>query len=201
MLLRVVTAADDQDLTDIETLKEELGITESGQDEKLERLINEASADCARFCNRVFIQETVEEIHRDVRDLKAFSLDRFPVPSITSVAVDGTALATTEYEVEAESGLLFQLSGESRVCWSGTKIVITYVGGYEFEDLPPDIGRACLEQIKALHFSAARDPLVKATDIPGVMSKQYWVGGVGDDAAVCPAAAARLESYRKPSTP
>lgn len=201
-ILTVVTPSPTYDLTVLATVKEELGVTVSTYDARLARLIHEASADCERYCHgRVFAQETVTETFRNVWGLRApLVLDRYPVTAITSVVVDGTTLAADEYEVDGSSGILWRLSSDTRISWAGYKIAVTYTGGFELlATLPRDVERACIEQIKALFYGGPRDPNLKSVDVPGVMSETYWVGGVGEDDAVCPQAADRLAAYRKPA--
>jgi hypothetical protein len=204
-MLSVVTEADDQNLTSLDHVKEELGLTDGTQDTKLTRFIEQASAICATYCNRVFGQETVTEVVRLSRCRPSISLTRYPVASITSVVEglsgDPTTLAADEYEVDGPSGLFYKLDGDdSRIDWSATKYTVTYVGGYELlAGLPREIERACILLVKMMHFSAARDPLVRSTSIPDVMDVGYALPGVfgGLEGGLPGDVAALLDPYRR----
>jgi hypothetical protein len=201
-MLTVTTEAESQDLTALGTVKAELGILDGSKDEPLTTFIHQASAIAARYCNRVFGQETVTETFRLVGCRPSLSLTRYPVASVSSV-IEGptgstTTLDTDEYEVDADSGLLYRLSDDCRIDWSATKYVVTYAGGYELlADLPQDIERGVIEIVKLLYHAAARDPLVKSESVSDLGSQDFWVGGFGND-ALPPKVTALLDYYRRP---
>jgi hypothetical protein len=195
-ILSVVTAAESQDLTLVETVRNELGLS-TENDQFIERLVHEASAACASYCDRVFGEEVVSEVIRNTVSRDSIHLQRWPVSSVSSVVEDGVTLDADEYEVDPVTGFLYRLDGDDgRSCWPCVKITVTYTGGYELlDELPRDIERACIELVKAWYFSAKRDPMVKSSDLPGVMSESYWVGGIGNG-ALPPNVTALLDQYR-----
>jgi len=198
-MLVVNTAADSYDLTVLSTVKAELSIEGGASDAQLTEQIHQASDICATYCSRVFADETVTETLRNVRRT-VIGLQRGPATTITSVTEDGTALLATEYEAETDDkGLsyLYRLSDDDRVDWDAAKLVIVYTGGYALLDgLPRTIERACIDLVKLLYFSASRDPVLRSVDVPGVMSKTYWVGATSDG-ALPPHIEANLAPFRR----
>jgi hypothetical protein len=145
------------------------------------------------------LRETLTETFRGVRSEQLVLARRFGV-TITSVTVDDTALAGTEYEVEPESGLLYRLSGNCRVCWAFTKAVVVYAAG--FSTVPADLSGAAGDLMRIRVSEAAQNPLVKgeSVEVPDVMTRRtdYWVGSVpGSDSGspVPTEIASRLSRY------
>lgn len=119
--------------------------------------------------------ETITQTFRSVCQDELL-LDRVPVTSITSVTVDDTVLADTEYE--QSTGLLRRLNtSDHQIRWYGRKIVIVYVAGYA--TVPTDLALAAAEYVKLLWSAGDRDPTKKAEWIDG-MGKDEWFEG-GDD--------------------
>lgn len=176
-ILTIVTATDTYDLTLRQTVKDELGLTNGSKDSLIDRYIDVASSAIPAYLNRVLAQETVSETIRDFCHAQALPLKRTPVTDIDSVTVDGAALAASEYEVDPDSGLLYRLSGNSQVCWSGSVVVVQYTGGYELlETLPNEIEEAAIWLAKGMYYARARDPKVKSEEVPDVGTFEYWVG-------------------------
>src|SRR5450759_693293 len=97
----VTDTADTYDLTVLATVKAELGITDRDEDENLARWINQASGVIAKYCNRVFAQETLSDTFRlKWRECEEILvLSRFPVSSIASVLEnDATLDPASDYE-------------------------------------------------------------------------------------------------------
>lgn len=205
----VQTAATEKDMTTLADVKSELSIANGGSDEKLSRLIREASADCVRYVERVLAQETVTDFYRANRLLtdglsglrgrvEALQLSRWPVSTIGTVIEDGVTLAASGYELNADAGELWRLDGsDQRIGWARAKITVAYTGGYDMPDgLPEDLQRACIDMVKSLWFRQSRDPLVRQESVPGVLEQQFWVGAPGDNGALPPDVTARLDPYR-----
>lgn len=186
-ILTVTSASPTEDLTTLETIKAELGITDTSKDVLLARYIGVGSGAVARYLDRVLGKATVVETFRYVRGIEALPLARAPVTSIASVTVGGATLATTEYEVNSESGLLHRV-GVCPADWCSDAIVVTYTGGYELlDELPYEIEEACIRLVKGQYFARTRDPMVKSETIPDAGEFQYWVGPMpGADAAALP---------------
>lgn len=198
--LVVSAEADSKDMTLLETVKTELGITVTTYDTLLATLIQQVSAAIVAYCNREFAEETVIESFRPLwcaSAVEALILARVPATDIDTVVEDGTTLDSDEYEVDPATGFLWKLSGADRVCWSGRLIVVTYTGGYQMLDtLPQDLERACIDLVKH-HWSARqRDPALKSLAVDGVATEQYGFGNVNDDGLPM-GVAPILDGYRR----
>lgn len=197
-MLTIVTQATTFDLTTLDVVKSELGITNNENDANLIRWIHEASEIVATYCNRVFGLETLEETLRGCLGREELILSRFPVTEITSIVEDDVTLDADDWEIDWDSGLVYRLSDDVRIAWEGDKVVITYQAGYDLLDgLPRDVEKATIELMKLAYFGARRDPLARSVDIPGVMSKTFWVGMVGDNGALPPSVTALLDPFRR----
>ena len=194
----VVTPATSYDLTILDTVKAEFGVTDHSEDEKLSRWIHQASDVISKYCNRVFAQETIEETFRRATRSDDILLSRYPVSSIVSVVENDVTLAAADYEVRAESGLLTKLSNDEPACWSAGKIVVTYTAGFVLlTDLPFGIERACIVLVNQYRQSATRDPQLRSEAIEGISSAGYFDGL--DAAGLPPEVLGLLKDHRKPA--
>jgi len=93
-------------------VKEELGITVATYDTRLERLILAACDAVANYTGRLlYYDAAVAESVAGFGGTRLL-LSRTPIVSITSITMDGLALAATDYEVEdAAAGFVFRQSG------------------------------------------------------------------------------------------
>lgn len=206
-IVTVTQAATEEKLCTVERVKDELGVTGTASDELIETLIEGASARIAAELGFRIPFETVRETFRPdgaYECAKALTLDRTPVGSVSSVVVDGTTLDSAEYEFVAGAGLLYRLAtdGSPRRWEFCRSVVVTYGAGYVLPDetdsgLDPAIEKAACDLTKALWFAKSRDPLVKAVDIPGLMSQQYWVGQVGEAGSLPPDVLAMLMPFKR----
>ncbi len=204
-ILTVTAAAESFDLVTSEDVQLELGYATSEQ-AWIDAKITRASAAVATHCKRVFAKQTYSELFRPDRSVEALVLAEYPVRSVTSVTVDGTALETTDYEVDPASAMVYRLCGDARICWYGCKITVAYIAGYvlpdtvpdedeetdDVPDLPQDIQDAMILLMSSARAAKGRDPTLKSEDIPGVRSSSWWIGGVGDDTAAFPPEVAAL---------
>ncbi len=215
-IFTVVVPASTHDLTVLDTVKDELDITNSSQDARLNRWIAEASGFIESYCNRTFAEEQVSELWRSNGHMGRFhhhhhhhegvgflQLRRFPVTTIDSITEDdGTALTSDDYEIDAERGWLWRMSGQvsgvggCRRLWCASKLVVTYTAGYALLDgLPYGIETACIEAIKHRSAARSRDPNLKMQEIPGELVQQWWVPGANED-GVPPEIKAMLDPHR-----
>ena len=189
-ILTVLTRADDYDLTTLDTLKEELGITDNSQDKKLSRWITESSAMIGDFLNRVLALEEVEEVFRQELYAPtpswdtALPLSRFPVTQIESItSSDGTLLDPSAYVLDADPGLLYR--AVDAPWWDycgywGAGITVRYWAGYELvEGLPRAIEAACLTTLRYRSSSTtssgkARDPNIRMERVYDLQEIQYF---------------------------
>lgn len=208
-ILTVTSRATSFDLTALDTVKDELGITGSAENDKIERWIRQGSTAISAYCKRVFAQETVSEVFRLTDDRRrgftwaslcepVLMLKRFPVASIASVTEDGTALTTDQYEVEPEAGLLYRLCRDERIEWTAAKVTVAYTGGYVLlPELPDAIERACISLVRHYRANATRDTAVTRRSIPGVLDETFWVGTVpGTEGDLPPDVVGLLAPYR-----
>lgn len=203
-ILTVTSASNTYDLTVAATVKTELGISGTSEDAKIETWIHQASAIFAVECNRVFAQETVSEQFRNTGGgwVGPIALQRYPVASITSVTEDDDdALSASDYELDAETGLLWRLDTSGyRMLWCARKkIVVVYVGGYQLlTTLPQEIERAVIDYVKQMRFAATKDPALKGEEVIGVQRFDYRVSGGGDDGVYPPQFDRMIQKYRRP---
>lgn len=192
-LIIVTTPATSFDLTDLDTVKDELDLDDSENDGRLSRYIAEASIWLSGKCNRVFAKETVAETFRNGEALETLVMARRPVVSIASIVEDGVTLTASDYELDAESGLLYRLRSDCRSTWSWAKIVVSYVGGYVLPGATPvDLAGACIEVVKLKNAARTRDPALRAVETPDVLREEFWVGDTG----LPPRVAEAIETYR-----
>ncbi len=198
-MLIVTTPAASFDLTTLETVRSEFGVTDHSEDENLSRWIRQASDVISKYCNRVFAQETVEETFRRATRSDDILLSRYPVSSIVSVVENDVTLAAADYEVRAESGLLTKLSNDEPACWSAGKIVVTYTAGFVLlTDLPFGIERACIVLVNQYRQSATRDPQLRSEAIEGISSAGYF-DGLDAAGGLPPEVLGLLKDHRKPA--
>ncbi|PWC53271.1 phage head-tail connector protein [Azospirillum sp. TSO22-1] len=203
-MLTVVTPAASQQLTTLTAVKTELKLSGTTDDGWLGEVIDRASAAVRNHCNRIFALETVRETFRLCTPTDSLILTRWPVVSIVSVTESGTTVATSGYEVEADTGILYRLTtSDRRRCWASPKIVVEYQAGYTLPGttgatLPDDVERATMMLVKAEWYARTRDPLVKAENVDSVLETTFWVGGFGTGATLPPDVVALLSPHRQP---
>ncbi len=162
-------------LTTLEAVKEELGIDagDASNDNYLVRLVNSVSDAIERYCDRHFEKASLTEKVAGQGSQRVL-LSRTPILSVTSVTLSGSVLASSDYEVEAEAGMLFRASGwpwsamrrpdivQDQYPGSETRnIEVAYTGGYVLpkdenpaanppvvRTLPYDLEEACIATVK-----------------------------------------------------
>jgi hypothetical protein len=161
--------APDHLLTTLETVKLSLGITDSGSDDAIERLILEASGYAYKYTNRIFAKERVTE-HVIGRGLPEIILSRTPIISIEEVLFKTTVQSLEDFTIiDNEAGIVQRLGN-----WTDTSLPfnsidrqpssygkldwhITYLGGYvlpnwevsgDERSLPYDLERAVIEAVR-----------------------------------------------------
>jgi hypothetical protein len=112
MAVTVIEQCASQNLTTLATIKSELGIADTTDDDVLLGMIDRASSAIARECGRVFGVETVYETLKGTNS-QILGLTRAPIVSVTSVLEDSEPF--TDYSVEdAEAGALYRVAGWRR---------------------------------------------------------------------------------------
>ena len=210
-IVTVAGASNSFRLTKAETVRAAAELSAGADDAFLNQAIDRQSAAVEKWCRRLLARQAYSETFRDVEVVPALALKHYPIASIASVTVDGTALAADEYEIDAEAGHLYRLSSDCRIDWYGGKIVIAYRAGYILPaqttiggeahggvpNLPHDLEDAVIELVKMGFYGRARDPLLRSAEIPGVIAESYTVTAASDGAM--PARiAAMLAPHRRP---
>jgi hypothetical protein len=201
----VIAEAESKNLTVLETVKTELGITGSENDVKLSDLICTASDIITDYCKRQFAEETVSEVFLPERGWRTgecvdcLVLARNPVSDIISVTDNSSALVATDFDLDADTGILYRVAGGSHYVWNMIgQIEVVYTGGYALLDgLPRSIERAAVLLVKDMFSAQGRDPRVKSESTPGIYTVDYWVGSVGPAGELPPDITALLGPYRR----
>jgi hypothetical protein len=184
--LTINTPASSYNLTTLGVAKEELGITDTSSDTMLTRWISETSILLAGSCNRTFGLETVSETFRGRHG--RIRLSRYPVTVLTSVTDSGNTDLTAYFDLDAESGLLRRkgipndwFERNLDYGWPCFDLTVLYSGGYALPGgVPLPLQQACLTMLKHRWSARTRDPSLRAIDIPGVVSKTFWVSSNAD---------------------
>lgn len=149
------------DLTTVEAVNAELNLTsDTTNDVTVAGQITAASRIIATECDRVFALRSVSErFHiRYNEHSKALPLSQYPVTALTSVTVNTVLLDSINYELDADSGLLWRLNGGH---WHGD-IIVLYEGGYDLpDDAEPALARACIELIRSQRANVSYNPNVR----------------------------------------
>lgn len=201
------------DLVDLATLKAELQLTDSGKDALLLRWITQASAAAARFCNRVFTVETVQDqvfpprahfpAASVIGGVMPLQLSRWPVTQSPTVTENGVSLVeNTDFIVKYDVGQLLRLdaNGWPRR-WPALATIVQFAAGFKPTDPAfADVADAVIRMVKARYFAQARDPALRSENVTGAYEAQYWFAS-GPGAAVgnlTPDVEALLDKYRVP---
>jgi Phage gp6-like head-tail connector protein len=202
------------DLVDLPTIKAELNLTDTSKDTLLLRWITQASAAAARFCNRVFPVETVQDQIFPPRDYfpaptviggdKPLQLSRWPIAAAPSVTENGIALLeNTDFMVKYDVGQLLRLDVNGwPKRWPALPTLVQFSAGYQITDPEfADVFDAVTRMVKARYFAQMRDPALRSENVAGAYEAQYWFAS-GPGAAVgnlTPDVEALLENYRVPT--
>lgn len=201
------------DLVDLATVKSELQLTDSSKDALLLRWITQASAAAAKFCNRVFAVETIQDQIFPPRDIfpapvviggvLPLQLSRWPVTQSPTVTENSIALVeNADFVVKYDVGQLLRLDANGWLKrWPPLATVVQYAAGYKPTDPGfTDVADAVIRMVKARYFAQARDPSLRSENITGAYEAQYWFAS-GPGAAVgnlTPDVEALLDKYRVP---
>lgn len=137
-----VRAAAAVPIVSLADVKRALDITSTTNDEELRDCLDRASSILEREYGRPLRKQTLVETHSPGVGRSSILL-RPPVVSITSLLVDGVALAASDYDIDGDTGVL-TIAGR----FDGTRggVVVTYVAGYA--DPPGALKEAVIEQVR-----------------------------------------------------
>lgn len=202
MTITVVTAPEATDLTELDTVKAELGITSTDFDTLLTRFIKVSSDKIRNYCGRDFALTTVDEtITHDGRF--RIVLSKFPVTTVTSVTYKGVAVDSANYILtNPDAGFLDYISTDT---WKYTGGAYDYVIRYQYgyvlpsfatgtRNLPYDLEQAAIDLVKQAYFSRERDPDIAKETVPQVYETQYRsaIAGSSADKTSIPSSVATL---------
>lgn len=180
-------------------------------DARLDALIEGACAFVENWCNRrgEMFYEVVSETFRLNQPASNLYLSRSPVVSVTSVSDGDTALATTDWEIDYDTGRLARLDGANGLQkWGGLvsaipfRATVMYGAGYFADDdtggnVPADLRDGTLALIRSNWFSLDRDPFTRSEEVPGVATISYGFGAAAQNNGMPPDAEALLAPYRR----
>lgn len=207
MTLVITIPAENPSLLTEQQLRIAAGLSadDDSRDDDLEALGLRISAEIAHACNiavgsggqATLRQETLTETLRRHGEAGPLVLARRHNIVVTSVALaDGSAIASTDYDVDPESGLIRREWNH----WGRERYTIVYRAG--FDEVPADLAGIAIDLARIRLAEQGRDPTIRTSDvtIPGVeeVSQQFWVGAipsVGQDASLPGDLLARLKRY------
>ncbi|NEV75471.1 phage head-tail connector protein [Rhodopseudomonas sp. BR0C11] len=213
-MFTVITRATSRQLTTLDNLKLELDISGTAQDEKLQRLIDRASAAVCSYL-RVpaandgsvtlgleTIAETFWQSPWTGSRYNTLMLARMPVTEVVSVVAAGEPIDLDDIEIDGAAGILRRVRGSSlRAAECGRRrTVVTYKAGWTLPGtadftLPLPIEGATIGLIRGARFAATRDPAVKSEWTTDIERVDYWVGQIGENGAFPPDIAATLDPF------
>lgn len=151
----VQVAAASYDLTDIDTIKDDLGITDNATNVVLQRYITSVSAFFKKYSNITFHVESLTDLlyidqdpypYQTPGGVQPLQLSRFPIVSVASVnqiiasaTVNGVTTNTlqplaagTDYQLDAKNGQLIRLNPFTGVqtAWEALPVIVQYSAGY-----------------------------------------------------------------------
>ena len=191
----VVTAATNRNLATLENVRLEFGLTDHSEDAQLRMWLRQASGLIERRCDPHLVNETFTQQFNNLCRAPSIKLHRYPVVVITSVVEDDVTLTIDDdYRYGANDGIIYRQSGGVDCEWSATKVIVTHSAGYTLgDDLPLEIERAVIEQVKAYRFGAERNPLARNIEVANAGSEQIWFDS--DPDGLCPAARGLISGF------
>lgn len=136
-------------LTTLATLKEDLEITDTAQDNRLKRLINAATSRIQKYCSRTFARAAITDERHPLKGGCRLVVDRPPINSTVAtmtIEIEDATVAydSTSYVIEkASAGIVFMKTGLPLVGMArpgiaqnlapGTELpalLVTYDGGF-----------------------------------------------------------------------
>jgi hypothetical protein len=153
-ILNVVSGSDtpNYDLTTTENVVVALGLDgESDELIEIDAQITFQSQVVASLLGRVLAsQDVVETFWTDGSGIHMpLPLKRFPVTQVDLVTRGGSEVDSSQYQLDAERGLLWFTSDSVRSGQVLGKIAVTYTGGYDLpDDAPAALSAAVIELIR-----------------------------------------------------
>lgn len=194
----VVTPAVSRQLVTLDDLREQLRVRQgdTANDAWYNKIIDRASRAAERYCDRIFVQQDYLDTFAMAATAgtnEALMLHQAPVdPASVAVTLDGVALDGEQYVLDPLVGHLWRIG----TYWTNTSgLSIAYTGG--FAEIPPDVQQAVLDLCTMENAGRGRDPMLRATDSPGLGRQEYWVGGLPGSSSLPNDIASLLNPYRR----
>lgn len=186
----VTTPATDLTLLSAEELRVAAGLARSddSQDETLAEYEAEVAAEITSDCGvasdgvhpPTLRSEVCLDVFRFDCDMGWLYLSRRHVSDIATIEEDGTAIETTDWRVDAETGKLIRLVDDADSTWSTSAVEVAYTAG--FVTVPAELKAEAKARIKMKVSENSRDPLARTirTEIPDIETLEidYQVGGI-----------------------
>jgi hypothetical protein len=199
LFVTVVTPAAERALITLADLREQLRVNpnDTANDVWWTKLIARSSRQAERYCDRIFQQQGYRETFRGgttANDGDPLILNQAPVDPVSLlISIDGTALDPANYGLDQIAGLVYRVDAQR---WtSETSIVAAYTGG--FDVIPDDVQQAVLDLCTMDNSGRGRDPMLRASETPGLGRQEYWVGGMPGGATIPQDIAGLLNPYRR----
>ena len=196
----VITPAAERNLVSLDDLREQLRVRpgDVANDAWLTKVIARASLAAERYCNRIFSKQTYLDTYlAGVTGIagEPMILSQAPVdPTSLEVTLDGSVLAATAYALEPLAGHLWR-QGDATAWVNTAGQMVLYDAG--FDPIPADVQQAVLDLATMENAGRGRDPMLRATESPGLGRQEYWVGGVPGSSLLPQDIASLLNPYRR----
>jgi hypothetical protein len=175
----VVTPAVTRQLVTLDDVHEQLRVRpgDVANDAWYSKVIDRASRVAERYCDRIFVQQGyLDTFATGVigGTNEPLILAQSPVdPDLLAVTLDGSVLDATLYLVDPTVGHLFRVG----TYWNNVSgLTASFTGG--FAEIPPDVQQAVLDLVTMENAGRGRDPMLRATESPGLGRQEFWVGGM-----------------------
>jgi len=152
-VIQVLKPATELSLITLFEAKNALNLTDEKSDDLIKFITIRASDEIARYCNRVFAQETVTETFLDINGHSKLFLERYPVKEIISVNNNGVLMPpNTNWQIDMLSGKMIHRAG-----YFSVPTTVTYTGGYELPfESPPSLRQAAILAVREAYYASIR---------------------------------------------
>jgi hypothetical protein len=196
----VTEPATDRTLVSLDDLREQLRVrpNDTANDAWLTKIIARTSRQAERYCNRIFVPQGYTDTFAGGASGETgepLILSQAPIdPATITITIDEAALAATDIGLDQFAGLVYRLTSPMR--WtSTTALAVAYTAG--FDPIPDDVQQAVLDLCTMDNSGRGRDPMLRATESPGLGRQEFWVGGPPGGASIPQDIAGLLNPYRR----
>jgi hypothetical protein len=194
----LVTPATERNLVTLDDLREQLRVRagDTANDDWYTKVIARSSLAAERYCNRIFAQQDYADTFATGASgspSEPLVLGQAPIdPASITVMLDGGALGNDGYQLDPIVGHLWRVG----TYWTSTSgLSVAYTAG--FDPIPADVQQAVLDLATMENAGRGRDPMLRATESPGLGRQEYWVGGPPGGSLIPQDIASLLNPYRR----